>query len=84
MLSYHRPIVHLFGHAHQSSEVLEKHGVVFSNGAQVGIENCEPIVIDLYLPPTLAPKTKLYKTPIWKEEEEPVEAATKKMACIIV
>lgn len=80
-----RPMVHLFGHAHQSPEVLEKHGVVFSNAAQFGFENCEPIVIDIYLPSTLALKTKLYKPPVWKEEQEnPTEAASKKLACAIL
>lgn len=82
---FFRPMVHLFGHAHQPPEVLEKHGVVFSNAAQFGFENGEPIVIDIYLPPTLALKTKLYKPPVWKEEQEnPTEAASKKLACAIL
>ena len=66
-----RPLVHLFGHTHQSAEVMSKHGVLFSNGSQFGGDDVAsgPNVIDVYVRPELPAKTKLYKLPVWKELE---------------
>jgi len=75
-----RPIVHLFGHAHQGSEVMEKHGVVFSNAAQFGVEGARPIVIDVYVSPTVAAKTKLYRPAVWREEME----GQVKPSCVLI
>lgn len=63
-----RPMVHLFGHAHEMAQVMEKEEILFSNAAQSGPLASLPIVVDLHLPPTLLAKTKLYKQPIWKED----------------
>lgn len=63
-----RPMLHLFGHSHQGSKVVEKQGIYMSNGAQYGHESTHPIVFDIYLPPDLPSKTKLYKQVVWKEE----------------
>ena len=72
-----RPLVHLFGHTHQSAEVTSKHGVLFSNGSQFGsIDVTRPNVIDVYLRPELPAKTKVYKMPIWKETEVNVNSAS--------
>jgi len=68
-----RPLVHLFGHTRQSAEVMSKHGVLFSNGSQFASDDVsQPNVIDVYVRPELAPKTKLYKLPLWKETEASV------------
>lgn len=74
-----RPMLHLFGHAHEKAQVMEKQGVVFSNGALFGEHGSQPIVIDVYLGPEVPNKTKIYRTPVWKED-----GSGDKPYCIIV
>ncbi|ESO09501.1 hypothetical protein HELRODRAFT_168494 [Helobdella robusta] len=63
-----RPMLHLFGHSHQGTRVIEKQGIFMSNGAQYGNESAHPLVFDIHLSPDLPNKTKLYKPSIWKED----------------
>ena len=73
-------MMHLFGHAHQGATIMEKHGIVFSNGAQYGKENTRPMVIDIYLAPDISNKTKTYRAPVWKEDIEQLVQPT----CILL
>ena len=76
-----RPLVHLFGHAHQGSEAMEKQGVLFSNAAQYGHHDSHAIVIDVYLGPTVPAKTKTYRPAVWREDEDGVPA---KPQCVLL
>ena len=78
-------MLHLFGHSHQGSRVLETQGIYMSNGAQYFSENAKPIVFDINLSTDIPKKTKLYKASVWKEDEAESEASThsNKQQCIL-
>ena len=62
-------MLHLFGHSHQGSRVLETEGIFMSNGAQYFCEKPQPIIFDINLSADIPKKTKLYKQTVWKEND---------------